>query len=327
MKQSLELNNVYVLATATVAGYLEGKGPLRDYFSKVYDNQYAGEKSFEDAEKKMLKDACSLLMSKSTINNKVDLILGGDLSNQINVSNYVASLYKIPFIGVYGACSTSVLSMIVASSYIETGLINGALCFTSSHNGAAERQFRYPTEYGVQRKSTSTWTATGAGAIVLSNKKSNIKVTRFTLGKVIDWDYKNVNDMGSAMAPAAYDTLKVHLEDFNLSSNYYDLILTGDLSKIGSEILVSLLKKDNITITNHNDCGLLLYDMNKQSVDSGGSGAACSALVTFSYIIDKLKKKELTKVLLIATGALHSSTSSQQKNSIPAIAHAIALEV
>ena len=220
MKQSLELNNVYVLSSATIAGPLESKGPLKDYFSKIYDNQYAGEKSYEDAEKRMLRDACIMLMSKSSISSKVDLILGGDLSNQINVSNYVASLFNLPFIGVYGACSTSVLSMIVASSYIETKLINGALCFTSSHNGAAERQFRYPTEYGVQRKFTSTWTATGAGAIVLSNKKSDIKVTRFTLGKVIDWDYKNVNDMGSVMAPAAYDTLKVHLEDFNLSNIY-----------------------------------------------------------------------------------------------------------
>ena len=326
MKQSLELHNVYVLASSTTAGPLESKGPLQSYFSKKYDNQYAGEKSFEDAEKKMLKDACSMLMSKSSISSKVDMILGGDLSNQINISNYIASLFKLPFIGVYGACSTSVLSMIVASSYIETNLINGALCFTSSHNGAAERQFRYPTEYGIQRKETSTWTATGAGAIVLSNKKSEIKVTRYTLGKVIDWNFKNVNDMGSVMAPAAYDTLKVHLEDFNIDTTYYDLILTGDLSKVGSEIFKSLLRKDNIEINNHNDCGLMLYDINCQCIDSGGSGAACSALVTFSYILDKLKKRELKRVLLIATGALHSSTSSQQKHSIPAIAHAIALE-
>jgi len=327
MKQSLSLNNVYVLASSTSAGPLEKDGPLGKYFSQTYQTQYAGEKTYEDAEKKMLKDACSSLMNNKSIHGVVDMMFGGDLSNQITVANYLASLYKIPFIGVYGACSTSVLSMIVASSYIETKLIKGALCFTSSHNCTAERQFRYPTEYGVQRKFTSTWTATGAGAIVLSNKKTDIKVTKFTVGKVIDWGYMDVNDMGSVMAPAAYDTLKVHLEDFNITPNYYDLILTGDLSSVGREIFISLLKKDGIELTNHNDCGLMLYDTKEQKVNSGGSGAACSALVTFSYILDKLSKKELRKVLLIATGALHSSTSVQQKNSIPAIAHAIALEV
>lgn len=327
MKQSLNISNVYVLASSTCAGPLEKEGPLGGYFSKTYDTQYAGEKTYENAEKKMLKDACSLLMNNKSISSKVDMIFGGDLSNQITVANYLASLYTLPFIGVYGACSTSVLSMIIASSYIETKLISGALCFTSSHNCTAERQFRYPTEYGVQRKFTSTWTATGAGAIVLSNEKTNIKVTKFTIGKVIDWGYMDVNDMGSVMAPAAYDTLKVHLEDFNITTDYYDLILTGDLSNVGKEIFTSLLKKDGINITNHNDCGLMLYDIKEQKVNSGGSGAACSALVTFSYILDKLSKKELTKVLIIATGALHSSTSVQQKNSIPAIAHAIALEV
>ena len=327
MKQSLSLNNVYVLSSSTIAGPMEKDGPLGKYFSKTYNTQHAGESCYEDAEKKMVRDACSMLMNKRSIYNKVDMMFGGDLSNQISISNFIASLYKIPFIGVYGACSTSVLTMIIASSYIETGLINGALCFTSSHNCTAERQFRYPTEYGVQRKETNTWTSTGAGAIVLSNKKSDIKVTRFTIGKVIDWGYKDVNDMGSVMAPAAYDTLKIHLEDFNLAPSYYDLILTGDLSSVGKEVLISLFKNDNIDLNNHNDCGLMLYDINKQKVNSGGSGAACSALVTFSYIIEMLKERKLKKVLVIATGALHSSTSTQQKNSIPAIAHAIALEV
>ena len=211
--------------------------------------------------------------------------------------------------------------------YVNAGYALRAMAFTSSHNATAERQYRYPTEYGVQKPETTTYTATGAGAIIVSNEKSDIMVTSATIGEVVDYEFNDANNMGVAMAPAAYKTMSQHFKDLNREPSYYDLILTGDLSTYGKKVIIELFKKDNIELKNYDDCGLILFDTKNQKVFAGGSGCACCALTSYSYILDKMHKKELKRVLIIATGALLSPTLIQQKETIPCIAHAVSLEV
>jgi len=325
---SLIFNNVYVKQASTIAGLVEKQGPLGKYFDNTYDDLYCGCKTFEQAEQKMLKEAIDTVFKKSKLRDKdIDVMFGGDLLNQITSSTYVSRDYKIPLIGTYGACSSSMLTLALASSYVEAGYAKNALAFTSSHNATAERQYRYPNEYGIQKPETTTYTASGAGAIIVSNMISDIKVTSATIGEVTDYEFTDANNMGVAMAPAAYKTLKEHFKDLKRDPSYYDLILTGDLSTYGKRIILELFKKDNIELNNYDDCGLILFDKNNQNVFAGGSGCACCALTTYSYILDKLHKKELKRVLVVATGALLSPTLIQQKESIPCIAHAVSLEV
>lgn len=325
---SLIFNNVYVKNSSTVACLVEKQGPLGKYFDNTYDDLYCGCKTFEQAEQKMLKEAIDIVLKKSKFKDKdIDIMFGGDLLNQITSSTYVSRDYKIPLIGTYGACSSSMLTLALASSYVEAGYAKNALAFTSSHNATAERQYRYPNEYGIQKPDTTTYTASGAGAIVVSNIISDIKVTSATFGEVIDYEFNDANNMGVAMAPAAYKTMKEHFKDLNRDPSYYDFILTGDLSTYGKRIILELFKKDNIELSNYDDCGLILFDRTNQNVFAGGSGCACCALTTYSYILDKMHKKELKKVLIVATGALLSPTLIQQKESIPCIAHAVSLEV
>ena len=328
MSNSIIFNNVYVIGSSTVAGLIEKQGPLGMYFDITYDDLYCGCKTFEQAEQKMLKEAIEVVFRKTKVRDKdIDIMFGGDLLNQITSSTYVSRDYCIPLVGTFGACSSSMLTLALASSYVEAGFAKKAMAFTSSHNATAERQFRYPLEYGIQKPETTTYTATGAGAIIVGKDKSDIKVTSATIGEVTDYEFNDPNNMGVAMAPAAYKTLKQHFKDLNREPNYYDLILTGDLSAYGKRIILELFKKENIELSNYNDCGLLLYDREKQNVFAGGSGCACCALTTYGYILDKMRKIELKKDLIVATGALLSPTMIQQKESIPCIAHAISLEV
>ena len=328
MSNSIIFNNVYVCDSATIGGLLEKQGPLGKYFDNTYDDLYCGCKTYEQAEQKMLKEAIDTVLKKTKFKDKdIDIMFGGDLLNQITSSTYVSRDYKIPLIGTFGACSSSMLTLGLASSYVESGFAKKALAFTSSHNATAERQFRYPNEYGVQKPDTTTYTVTGAGAIAVSNNISDIKVTSFTVGEVIDYEFNDPNNMGVAMAPAAYNTLKQHFKDLKRDPSYYDLILTGDLSTYGKRIILELFKKDNIELSNYDDCGLIIYDRKNQNVFAGGSGCACCALTTYGYILDKMKKRELKKVLVVATGALLSPTLIQQKESIPCIAHAVSMEV
>ena len=316
------------MGSSTIAGLIEKQGPLGECFDNTYNDLYCGCKTFEQAEQKMLKEAIEVVFRKTKVRDKdIDIMFGGDLLNQITSSTYVSRDYCIPLIGTFGACSSSMLTLALASSYVEAGFAKCSLAFTSSHNATAERQFRYPLEYGIQKPDTTTYTATGAGAIIVCNKKSDIKVTSATIGEVTDYEFNDPNNMGVAMAPAAYKTMKQHFKDLNRDPGYYDLILTGDLSTYGKRIILELFKKDNIELSNYDDCGLILYDRVKQNVFAGGSGCACCALTTYSYILDKMHKKELKKVLVIATGALLSPTLIQQKESIPCIAHAVSLEV
>ena len=324
-------DNVYLEDTVTVCGPYEKKGPLRKYFDKTYDDLYFGEKSFEKAEIKSVKDALVLIMKKVGIRkNDIDLVVGGDLLNQITASTYGASEVGNSFIGIYGACSSSALGIIIASNFIQGKMIKNAACLVSSHNLSSEKQFRYPTEYGAPRPSSATFTATGAAISFLTNEKTDVRVECATLGKIIDYNQNDPNDMGRVMAPAAIDTLVRHFEDTNRTPKDYDLILTGDLGLYGKEIVIDYMKNNyNIDLSeNYNDCGIMLYDLDSQKdVRAGGSGPVCSALVVYSYIYDLLKKKKIKRVLFLATGALFSPLLVYQKENINAICHAISLEV
>lgn len=321
-------NNVYINNTSCVTGPYEKKGPLGNYFDKSYKDLYMGEKSFEKGEIKLVKDSLNILLKKNKLDkDNIDLIVGGDLLNQITASTY-GSVGIGDFIGIYGACSSSVLGMIIISNFIEGGFINRGISLVSSHNMTSEKQFRYPTEYGAPRPLSSTFTATGAACCLLSNKKSSVRVESATLGRIVDYNQNDPNDMGRVMAPGAIDTLLRHFKDTGRDPNYYDLILTGDLGKYGIEIVKDYLDKEhNIMLSNYNDCGCLLYDLEKQKdVHAGGSGPVCSALVVFSYIYNLLKKKKIKRVLFLATGALFSPLLLYQKENINSICHAISLE-
>lgn len=326
---TFKLNNVYVDTAFVIAGKKENTGPLKKFYDEVFDNNYLGEESFEKAEIKMFKKAIDGVLKKARlVPSDIDIAIGGDLSNQIVTSNYTMRKYNIPFIGAYSACSTSALNVIIASFILESKYKNRVLLFTGSHYNSAERQFRNPCEYGGQKKNCSTTTVTGAGALILTNQKKKIKVSSITIGKVIDYQQKNVNDMGTAMAPSAFDTFKRHLNDLKIDPSYYDLILTGDLSSVGKELFIEMCKDEKI-ILNHNyqDSGLMVYDVKMQKVFSGGSGCGCITLTVGGYVIKKLLSSELKKVLIIATGALLSPLIMYQNESIPSISHAYSLEV
>ncbi len=329
---TFKFNNVFVDNTATVANIYETKGPLNKYFDKKYDDLYCGEKTTEKAEVRMLKDSIQMLLKKTgKSKDDIDLVLAGDLTNQITASNFATSWMNVPFLGLFNACATSMEGVIIGASLIDGKKIKNCICSTSSHNMVSEKQFRNPTEYGAPRPNTATFTATGGASIMLSNTKSDIAVESATIGKIVDFAQNDPNNMGAVMAPAAADTLVTHLKDLKRTVNDYDLILTGDLGFYGKQILTDYLKEEyNITLTkkNYNDCGVMLYDLKKQpEVMAGGSGPVCSALVNYSYIYKLLKEKKLKRVLLITTGALFSPTSVFQKENILSIAHAVSLEV
>ncbi|MBQ6282357.1 MAG: stage V sporulation protein AD [Bacilli bacterium] len=325
---TIKFDNVYVNNTSTVAGKFEKEGPLGKYFDKSYTDFYIGERSFEQGEMKMVLDSVGILLRKANMKkDDIDLFIAGDLTNQITSSSYSAEKLGINYIGVYAACSTSTLSIGIAGMMLQNKEINNCICTTSANNSVTEKQYRNPTEYGTPKPDTTTFTATGAGSILLSNKKSNIRVESFTIGKVLDYGINDVFNMGAAMAPSASYTINAHLKDMKRDASYYDLILTGDLGKYGKDILKEIIKKEhNIELKKYDDCGCMLYDLNKQDVKAGASGTTSSALVTYGYIIDQMKKGKLKKVLLVATGALMSPTMINQKLNIPSISHAISLE-
>lgn len=324
-----KLNNVYVKNTALVAGRLEKEGPLNKYFDKSYDD-YNIDESLELSEVKLGQDAINILLKKTKLKkDKIELFTGGDLLNQICATSYAVKNYNAPFLGVFSACATSMESIIVASSFIENNNVNNAICLTSSHNLAEEKQFRNPTEYGYTKPKTTTFTSTGGAAILLTNEKTDIKVTSYTIGKIVDMNQTDVNNMGAVMAPAAADTIYTHLTDLNLTPEHYDLILTGDLGIYGKEILKEYMRLNfGITLENYNDCGSMLYDIEKQpEITAGGSGPVCSALVNYGYIYNMMKKQKLKRILFVTTGALFSPTFTYQKQNILGIAHAVSMEV
>lgn len=326
---TFKYNNVYINEVSTITGPKEGEGPLSKFFDKSYSEYYMDSDTWEQAEIKMNTENIDLLLNKSNKSKKdVDIFISGDLLNQIVASSYAASTLNIPYMGIYSACATSTEGIIIASNMIEGGLINNSVVNVSSHNNASEKQFRYPVEYGGPKPVTQTFTVTGSASALISNKKSNIKVESATLGKCIDSGVKNVFDMGSVMAIAAADTIDKHLKDTKREIGYYDLILTGDLGMYGKNLLKDVLKDEyGYDTKNVDDSACMIYDINKQSVYAGGSGPACIALVTYSYILNLMRQGKLNRVLMVATGALMNPTMVNQKLSIPSIAHAVSLEV
>ncbi len=326
---TFKYNNVFIKETATVTGPYESNGPLGKYFDHSYNDFYFQENTWEQAESRSIIDALDILLNKAKITrNDIDLFISGDLLNQLTSSNYAASTLPFPYIGVYAACASSTLGLIIASSLVEQGNINNVLCAVSSHNNGAEKQFRYPVEYGGPKPKSTTFTATGSAIALVTNKKSNIKIESATIGKVVDLGINDVFNMGAVMAPAAADTIYNHLKETVRSIDYYDLILTGDLGIYGMDILKEYMQNEyGLTLKNYNDTGVMLYDLKNQEVYAGASGPVCAPLVTYSYILKQMKERKIKKVLLVATGALHSQTTVNQKLSIPAVAHAISLEM
>lgn len=326
---TFKYENVYINDTATIAGPYERKGPIGTYFDKSYDEFYFGMKTWEQAEEKLITESVDLLLYKlARTRFDVDLHIGGDLLNQIVASNYAASTLGIPFLGIYSACATSVEGLILASNMIESKQIKNCICTASSHNNAAEKQFRYPVEYGGPKPKTATFTTTGGAAAYLSYNKRGIKVESATIGTVTDYGIKDVFHMGAVMAPAAATTLQKHLKDTKREADYYDFILTGDLGIYGKKIFKDYMKTEyGVSLRNYDDTACMIFDEENKESYAGGSGPACAPLVTYSYIFNKMKKGEINRVLLIATGALMSPTMVNQKLSIPSIAHLISLEV
>jgi len=325
-KQTFNIkDNVVIRDTFTIVGSKEGEGPLKDNFDLIVDDLW-GEDSWEKSELKFQKSAIENLMNKNNlIKDNIDLLISGDLLNQIVSSSFTARDIGLPYIGVYGACSTMALSMGLGALLIDGGFASNVICATSSHFCSAERQYRLPLEMGGQRPMSSQWTVTGSGAVWLSNVGKGPKIKNVTFGKIVDLGVSDANNMGAAMAPAAYDTLKQNIED---TKNDYDLIVTGDLGTVGKNIVNKMFNEDNMSIEKkYDDCGTIIFDIEKQDVHAGGSGCGCSAVVFGSFLYKKLINKEIKNLLFTSTGALHSPTVSLQGESIPGIAHSIGIEV
>lgn len=328
-KQTYELEKcVSIIKGVSLVGQKEGQGPLRSYFDFIEKDDKMGEKTFEKGERKMFFKAISACIRKSGLkNDDIDLYVGGDLMNQLVSSNYTASELEIPFLGLYNACATMAESYIIGSTFLEAGGLKNVICATGSHFSTAERQYRYPLEFGNQRQSYAQWTVTGIGASLLTvGTSSNVRIKKFTVGKVADYGICDIANMGAAMAPAAMETLSQFFIDTNTTEKDYDLIATGDLGKLGSDILKDLMLKKGYDLeSNYIDCGHMIYNI-EQGTIQGGSGAGCSASVFNSYILQKLETGEFKKVLLISTGALMSTTTNQQGDSIPCIAHLVEVQ-
>ncbi len=321
-------NHPTILATGTVAGPFEAKGPLAQDFDFLHDDMWLGQDSYEKAERKILEAACEQAILKAGLQKEdVQFFLSGDLVNQITPSSFAARTLSVPFLGLYGACSTSMESLALGSLIVDSSSAQYVICAAVSHNATAEKQFRYPTEYGGQKPPTAQWTVTGAGAALLSNQGPGPRTTAATIGRVIDMGISDPFNMGSAMAPAAVDTITAHFRDLGIDMNYYDLIATGDLGRVGHRIAHDLLIKHGLKIPEGRfaDCGILIYS-EEQPVFAGGSGCGCSAIVTYGHLFKRMIKGELKRILVVATGALLSPLSYQQKDTIPCVAHAVAIE-
>ena len=327
-KQTLYLPSApAVLGYAAVAGKKEGEGPLRDRFDYIGEDSYFGEKSWEKAESHMLKQCFELACDKAKLPpSELDYVLAVDLLNQCVSSAFAMRDCSVPYLGLYGACSTMAEGLSLAALLVDGGFALKACALTGSHFCTAERQYRFPLEYGGQRTPSSQWTVTGAGAVILG-EQGTIRITHVTHGKIVDAGIKDPNNMGSAMAPAAFDTIRAHLRDTGRSPADYDAIITGDLGALGHDILAALFKADGVELgPRYMDCGVLIYDLNTQNVNAGGSGCGCSASVLGGHILKAMEDGVWRRVLFAATGALMSPTSSQQGESIPGICHALVLE-
>ncbi len=317
-----------IIGAASIVGKKEGDGPLSSYFDQILDDDLWGEKSWEKAESKLLRETVLKAVTKANKGlGDIQYIFAGDLLNQCISSAFGIRELEIPFFGLYGACSTMAEGLSLGAMIVDGGYADYVVAATSSHFCSAERQFRLPLEYGGQRPPTSQWTVTGSGAVVLSSEGSGPYITHVTTGKIVDLGIKDANNMGAAMAPAAADTIYAHFEDTGFVPSRYDLIITGDLAQVGGEIVQDILEKKNLNVRNqYTDCGIEIFDNKKQDTHAGGSGCGCSASVLGGYLYQELTKRNFNKILFVATGALMSPTSAQQGESILGIAHAVTIE-
>lgn len=328
--QTFKLNNpVTILETSSIVGKKEAAGPLAKFFDVCLEDEFFGEKTWEKAESKMIKTSIETVLKKSNLPvSSIDFLFAGDLLNQCISSSFGIRDFEIPFLGIFGACSTFVEGLILGSMLLDGGFGNYAVAATSSHFCSAEKQFRFPLELGNQRPPTSQWTVTGSASAVLAKDGVGPFITHVTPGKIVDKGIKDANNMGSAMAPAALSTILTHLKDTGRNPTYYDAIVTGDLGYIGKDIVLELSKAEGYQLNSvYDDCGVLMFDKENQDTHSGGSGCACCGTVFSGYFFKQLKEKKIKKMLLVATGALMNSTSTQQGESIPGIAHAVSIEL
>jgi stage V sporulation protein AD len=322
-------NRPIIQSAATVVGPFEGQGPLANDFDIIHGDLMLGQESWEKAEKTLLEEAAKLAIENAGLTKEqVNFFIGGDLMNQIISSSFAARTLAIPYLGVFGACSTSMESLAIAAMIVNSRSAKYVLASACSHNSSVEKQFRYPTEYGSQKPPTAQFTVTGAGASIVSHQGKGLAVTSATIGRVVDMGLTDPFNMGAAMAPAAVDTIEAHFRDLQIEPGYYDLIVTGDLAKVGYEIACDLFEKHKFPIkqTEYYDCGMMIYDYEKQTVQSGASGCGCSAVVTYGHLLKRMRRGELKRILVVATGALLSPISFQQGESIPCVAHAVCME-
>lgn len=336
-KQSILFQNPpCILAASSIAGKKEGEGPLGTLFDVVEEDPMFGKKSWEEAESELMKEAAAKVLQKAGMKSSdIRYLVGGDLLGQLIATSFGISDFEIPVIGIYGACSTMGEAMSIGSILVDGGFADRVMAITSSHFAGAEKQFRFPLDYGNQRPYSATWTVTGSGAVIIGDHKYHqekpgeacVVIKGVTTGKIVDYGLKDSMNMGAAMAPAAYETIKQNLDDLNVEPSYYDKIITGDLGYVGKNILVDMLKEKNIDISNnHMDCGIEIFDKDKQDTHAGGSGCGCSAITFAGYILRKLKDGSWKRVLFIPTGALLSQTSFNEGKSVPGIAHAVIVE-
>ena len=345
-KQSLLFDkDVYVRCTATVVGKKEADGPLGEMFDVAVEDDMFGKKSWEEAESHIQEMAVDKLLIKSGMAaSDIDYIYAGDLLGQLIATSFGLMRYEIAMFGLYGACSTMGEALSLGAMCVNAGYAQNVIAIASSHFASAEKQFRFPLLYGNQRPMSSTWTVTGAGAYLVSNSPvitkcdgdvcrivdngyANVIISGITTGKIVDYGVKDSMNMGACMAPAAADLIEANYKDFEVTKGYYDMIITGDLGYTGKEILLTLLKEKGIDISDiYTDCGIEVFDKNEQDTQSGGSGCGCSAIVLDTLVLDKLRKRELKRVLFVPTGALLSQVSFNEGKSIPGIAHGVVLE-
>ena len=327
-RQSFRLENPPVITTwASIAGKKEVEGPLSHTFDIKCRDTYFGQKTWEQAEKHMQQLVLKKLVSKAGITQEeIGMVFSGDLLNQCIGSSFSLRNTGIPHLGLYGACSTMAESLLMASIMVDGGYSDNVVAMTSSHFASSERQYRFPLGYGGQRTPTSQWTVTGSGAALVCSQGNGPKITACTIGTVTDYGITDANNMGAAMAPAAYQSIRAHFEDLHCSASDFDLIVTGDLGQTGKELLLELARKDGLSLGGKiTDCGTLVFDNATQDVHAGGSGCGCSAITLCGYLLEQLKSGKLKKILFCGTGALLSPTSTQQGLPIPGVCHAVCI--
>ncbi len=327
-KQSFVLPSMPVItAWASIAGKKEAEGPLGNCFDLTNQDTYFGQKTWEQAEKRMQQLALEMLAKKANMHMRdFSLVYSGDLLNQCIGSSFSLNKTNIPHLGLYGACSTMAESLLLAAMTVDGGYCDQVVAMTSSHFASSERQYRFPLGYGGQRTPTAQWTVTGSGAALVCSRGKGCRIDSCTIGTVTELGIKDANNMGAAMAPAAYATIRAHMDDLGRSVEDYDLIVTGDLGQLGKDILMELADKDGLSLGGHiTDCGTLVFDTTKQDVHSGGSGCGCSAITLCGYLLDELYSGKLGNILFCGTGALLSPTSTQQGLPIPGVCHAVSI--